>query len=134
MRRLGVAFVLLFCVDVRSDEGPPRVVNAWAAGPLEVRIAFDRNVTESLAKSLVGTRIVFGDDVKAGDRYDPGKAGVAEASRGSLRVAAARASGPVLVLATDPHSRDATYALHLPGSPSTRTSPIGSEGLNSCWA
>lgn len=97
-----------------ANEPPARPIAAWAAGPLEARVAFDRDVPESLAKALVGTRIVFGDDVKAGDRYVEPKAGDPASDRGSLRVAAARVEGPLLILATDPHSRDATYALHLP--------------------
>ncbi len=114
--------ILLFACVANAAEAPPRVVAAWAAGPLEARVAFDRPIGPEVATSLVGTRIVFGDDVKAGDRYIPRKPGElppggpkAEA-RGSLRIAAARLidGGRTLVLVTDPHSRDATYALNLP--------------------
>ncbi len=70
---------------------------------------------KSLAEALVGTRIVSGDDVKAGDRYDAGQVANPNAPvRGSLRIAAARAEGRTLILATDPHSRDTTYAVWLP--------------------
>ena len=71
----------------------------------------------SLADALVGTRIVSGDDVKAGDRYEPQNPGnppPSGAERGSLRIAAACVEGRVLILATDPHTRDTTYALNLP--------------------
>jgi putative heme-binding domain-containing protein len=123
MRRLGIAPILLLSVTInaRAADGPPRVVAAWAAGPLEARVTFDRPVDPALVPAVVGRRIVFGDDVKAGDRHvarnpgDPPAGGKAE-TRGSLNIAAARLDdgGRTLVLATDPHSRDATYALTLP--------------------
>ena len=99
MRSTSLLIVLVAATLARADDVPPRPIAAWAAGPLEARVVFDRPVPESLAKSLVGMRIVFGDDAKDGER-------------GSLRIAAAHARGDVLVLATDPHSRDTTYVLH----------------------
>lgn len=118
MRRTSFWIVALaFTSPALADEPPPRPIAAWASGPLEARVTFDRAVPESAVKALVGTRIVFGDDVKAGDRYverKPGDRPSGAESRGSLRIAAARIEGETLVLATDPHSRDTTYALRLP--------------------
>jgi putative heme-binding domain-containing protein len=118
----GIAISLLFATATNAADAPPRVVAAWAAGPLEARVRFDKAVGPEVAKGLVGTRIVFGDDVKVGDRYVPRKPGDPPAggpkaeTRGSLRIAAARLDdgGRTLILATDPHSRDAVYALHIP--------------------
>ena len=129
MREIGLCFavaLLLTPVGTAAD-GPPRAVGAWAAGPLEARVTFDKPVAPEVAAAMVGTRIVFGDDVKAGDRHvvqnpgDPPLGGPKAEARGSLRIAAARLidGGRTLVLATDPHSRDATYALSLPAPLST---------------
>ena len=124
----GIALALLFTPATQAADAPPRPVAAWAAGPLEARVMFDRPVGPEVAGALVGTRIVFGEDVKAGDRYvprklgDPPVGGPKAEARGSLRIAAARLDdgGRTLVLATDPHSRDANYSLNIPA-------PIGVE-------
>ncbi len=128
MRRVGnpLAWVLMLLLGaaVRGADGPPRVVAAWAAGPLEARVALDRAADPAMAAGLVGSRIVFGDGVKAGDRFverkagDPPPDGPGSEARGALRVAAARLvdGGRTIVLATDPHSRDASYAMTLAGN------------------
>ena len=92
-------------------EPSPRVVVAWAGGPMEARVAFDRAVDAELARRVVGESIGFGEGEK------PGVAGRAGGDRGTLRVAAARLvdDGRTLVLVTDPHPREATYHLTLPG-------------------
>ena len=92
--------------------GPtPGVVLAWASGPMEARVAFDRGVDPELARRVVGERIEFGEGEKPGV---PNRAG---GDRGTLRVAAASLAddGRTLVLVTDPHPREATYRLTLPG-------------------
>lgn len=92
---------------------PPRVVSAWAAGPMEARVAFDRPVDPSIAAGAVGRTIGFGEGAKAGAP----SAGRPGGDRGSLRIAAARLvdDGRTLVLVTDPHPRESTYAMALPG-------------------
>lgn len=101
----------------------PRPVLAWAAGPLEVRVAFDRPVDEAAASAAPAMRTTYGPHVRAGDRFEtlrpPYKAveqQQAEPPR-ILRTAAARLedNGRTLVLMTDPHPQDAHYALTLPG-------------------
>jgi putative heme-binding domain-containing protein len=95
----------------RGAEPAPRVVVAWAGGPMEARVAFDRAVDPELARRVVGESIGFGEGEK------PGVVGRAGGDRGSLRVAAARLvdEGRTLVLVTDPHPRESTYHLTLPG-------------------
>ena len=89
---------------------PPKVAAAWAAGPMEARVAFEATVDPSVATSAVGAAIEFTDPAGRGR---PGPNG----SRGTLRVAAARLEdgGRTLVLTTDPHPREARYSLSLPG-------------------
>src|SRR4051794_18607366 len=75
---------------------------AWPAGPLDVRVAFDRPVDPSLARALVGRSIPYGEPKS-------------KEPLGRLRIAAARLDdgGRTLVLATDPHPREAVYTLNL---------------------
>jgi len=89
----------------------PRPVATWAAGPMEVRAAFDGPVDPAVATGVVGGSIGFGEGEKAGEAGRPG------GDRGSLRIASARLAdgGRTLVLVTDPHPREATYTLALPG-------------------
>lgn len=114
-----------------------RVVAAWAAGPLEARVQFaDPIADRAIFKKLVGTRIVFGDDVKAGDVYVERKADdppLGE-NRGSLRIAAVKFSddGKTLILATDPHSRDTKYAFKLPTEPPVNVS-YSLRGVELTW-
>jgi putative heme-binding domain-containing protein len=106
-----------------EDANAPQPIVAWPAGPLEVRVAFDRAVDSSLTNGLVGQVILFGEHVGAADRLDklkpPHKAVEAQeaASKGQLKIAAASLidDGRTLVLATDPHPRAATYALMISG-------------------
>lgn len=95
-------------------EPPPKAVAAWAAGPMEVRVAFDRAVDPSVSTGAVGGSIAFGEEPKPGDPVAIGRPG---GDRGVLRIASARLvdEGRTLVLVTDPHPREATYRLALPG-------------------
>jgi putative heme-binding domain-containing protein len=91
---------------------PSRVtVAAWASGLMEVRVAFGRAVDPAVATQVVGELIGFGEGEK------PGVAGRAGGDRGTLRIAAAKLvdDGRTLVLVTDPHPREATYRLEIPG-------------------
>ena len=117
MRLLRTTAFLIWCVCstfvglAPGAEPPPRVVAAWAGGPMEARLAFDRPVDAEVAARVVGELIVFGEPPM------PGVAGRPGGERGALRVAAARLvdGGRTLVLVTDPHPREATYLLALPG-------------------
>jgi putative heme-binding domain-containing protein len=94
-------------------EPPPRPVAAWAAGPMEVRVAFDRAVDPSVATGMVGGLVAFGEEPKPGDPAAKGRPG---GDRGALRVASARLvdEGRTMVIVTDPHPREATYRLVMP--------------------
>ncbi|WP_435008488.1 c-type cytochrome [Tundrisphaera lichenicola] len=100
--------------DVPAAEPPPKAVATWAAGPMEVRVAFDRAVDPSVATGMVGGSVGFGEEPKPGK---PDSAGRPGGDRGALRIASARLidEGRTLVLVTDPHPREATYRLTLPG-------------------
>ena len=118
IRFVGSAVLLFVLIVQARGADRPHLVAAWPAGPFETHVAFDRAVDPAILAKLVGTRIVFGDDVKAGDRYAAHKVGdpVPAIARGSLRIVAARLDdeGRTLILATDPHSRDSHYVLNLP--------------------
>jgi len=114
--RLPGTIVVLWAFWIGSSftqaaEPAPKVVLAWASGPMEARIAFARAVDPALARRVVGESIRFGQ------AEAPGVVGRPGGDRGSLRVAAARLvdGGRTLVLVTDPHPREATYQLRLPG-------------------
>ncbi|HEX7901002.1 MAG TPA: ThuA domain-containing protein [Planctomycetota bacterium] len=97
----------------------PRPVLAWAQGPREVRVAFDRPIEPDQAR---GAAIEFGRYVEAGDRYEsvrPGYQVVQDqlaAPRFELRVLSAQltADGRTLILPTAAHPEAASYALTLP--------------------
>ncbi len=108
---------------VERDPDAPRVAAAWAAGPFEARVAFDHPIDPASLAGLTDRPIAFGEFARAGDRFEafspPYKAVEAQraAARGALRIAAARLEddGRTLVLTTDPHPWDATYAPALDG-------------------
>ncbi len=109
---LGIAAVLASLSALDSNqagrEAPrPRAVATWPTDPLGLKVAFDRPVDPSVASSLVGRSISFGDPSEE----------AAASRRGSLRIASARLvdDGRTLVLATDPHPWDASYVLTVPG-------------------
>ncbi|HEX8204232.1 MAG TPA: PQQ-dependent sugar dehydrogenase [Isosphaeraceae bacterium] len=105
------------------DSRAPRPVTAWAAGPMEARVAFDRPLDPAVVAGLTGASVPFGAFVRAGDRFEtikPPYKAVEEqqrAPRGALRITAARLAdgGRTLVLATDPHPWRTQYAPSLPG-------------------
>jgi putative heme-binding domain-containing protein len=103
------AALVLFAPDAE-----PKLVVAWAAGPMEVRIAFDRPLDPGVVKAVVDRSIDFG--VAAADASTkPPSASVP--ARGSLRIAAARLAdaGRTLLLTTDPHPVPGKYVCALPG-------------------
>src|SRR5437762_62708 len=52
-----------------SDPKAPQPVMAWAAGPTEARIAFDKPLDPSVTNAVAGQQIEFGEYVRATDRY-----------------------------------------------------------------
>ncbi len=88
---------------------------------MEARVAFDRGVDPEVARRVVGESVGFGEGEK------PGVVGRPGGDRGTLRVAAARLvdEGRTLVLVTDPHPRESTYRLILPGVKAPGESGLG---------
>ncbi len=120
MRRSVLLFFFAIGVFpiVRADEPePPRVVAAWAAGPFETRICFDRTIDENLPHALVGRSIALDES-----RRRVGENGTGKGPTGSIKIAAARRvdENRTLVLTTDPHPRAAVYALEVPTRPSVK--------------
>jgi putative heme-binding domain-containing protein len=105
-----------------TDRAAPQPVVAWAEGPTDVRVAFDRAVESGFLGDLSKVNITYGEFVRAGDRYEvlrPPYAVVDQqlrAHRGDLRVTAAKLSDDrcTLLLTTDPHPAQAWYALSVP--------------------
>ena len=104
------------------DGGVPQPVAAWAAGPEQVQVAFDRPVDPADVAGLEAN-IEFGPSVRAADRFEvlrPGYKTVKHQQaerRGNLRVRSHRlsADGRTLILTTDPHPQRAHYAVSLGG-------------------
>ena len=115
------------------DPKAPQPLHAWPESPTEVRVTFHRPVDPSVLNGLMasatapashgGIRIEFGTYVRAADRLETLKPPYAvvrqqdATPRGHLAVRAARLDhgGRTLVLTTDPHPLQVTYALTLPG-------------------
>lgn len=116
-----------------SDPRAPQPLAVWAAGPTEVRVAFDPPVDSSITNSFASgvAAIEFGEYVRAGDRFEtlkPPYAAVAQQDatpRGHLAILGATLTdgGRTLILRTASHPLPVTYALTLPG-----VQAIGSRG------
>ena len=127
------------------DATAPQPVVAWPTSPLEVRVAFDRPVTEAWRKESAAVELSYGENVRAGDRFEslkPPYAAVEEqwkSHRGTLHSAGARWSddGRMLSIATDPHPLRAGYSLMIPMAPGDPTLPIDMEyslhGVQATW-
>ena len=119
-----------------SDPSHPQPVLAWATGPRELRVEFDRPVNPELLKDVLkGSKLTAGEHVRAGDRFEtiwPGYAVV------NLQRLAPRYDVPIrsaqftpdqrtLVLAVDPIPAAVHYGLTLPGMgrPPADKSPAG---------
>jgi hypothetical protein len=107
-----------------NDPNHPLPALAWAAGPREVRVEFDRPVDPALLREgLAHTDFTAGEFVRAGDRFEslwPGYAVVQaqhRALREDVKVYSAQLTPDrrTLVLATDPLQKAVHYALTLPG-------------------
>jgi len=123
-----------------TDPKSPQPVIAWAAGPTEVRVAFDKPLDPSVTNSFgregrhdpdsrdggtpsLPPAIEFGEYVRAADRYEvlkPPYQVVKQqeaAPRGKIEILAAKLDhdNQTLVLTTEPHPQAVTYALTIPG-------------------
>jgi putative heme-binding domain-containing protein len=106
-----------------ADRDHPQPVIAWASGPRELRVEFDRPVDPSALRNVLKeSKLTAGQFVRAGDRFEslwPGYAAV-NAQKLSprtdivLRSAQLTSDGRSLVVATDPMLRAEHYALQLP--------------------
>src|SRR5262249_2323428 len=125
----------LYKISYRHSDAPQPVL-AWAAGPQEVRIAFDRPLDPLRLKDLAKQAVIeYGPYVRAGDRFEvlrPPYVAVQQqlaTPRHYLPVRSAQVTGDrrTLVLATAPHPEAVPYAITLPGlgHPSP---PTGGEG------
>ena len=107
---------------VYEDRNAPQPVLAWAEGPTDVRVAFDRPVESNFLGDLTKVNVAYGEFVRAGDRFEVLKppyevvAMQGRAYRGELRVTAAKLSDDrrTLMITTDPHPMQAWYAVSIP--------------------
>jgi putative heme-binding domain-containing protein len=112
----------LFKISYSPEAEAPQPVAAWAAGSMELRVAFGRPIEPDITRRPDGVEIEFGEYVSAADRLEVLKppykvVGEQESSpRGRLKVIAARldADQRTLILSTDPHPQSVSYALSLP--------------------
>lgn len=104
------------------DPAAPQPVAAWAEGPLDARVAFDRPIDAGAVENIVGSKVRFGAFVRAGDRFEvfkpPYKVVEQQVAspRGTISVAAARLEdeGRTLAVTTDPQPWDARYEFVVP--------------------
>jgi len=127
------------------DATAPQPVVAWSASPLEVRVAFDRPVSEALRMESVPVELSYGENVRAGDRFEslkPPYAAVEDqgkSHRGKLHSVGGLWSvdGRMLSIATDPHPLRAGYSLTIPMAPAGPTHAIDMEysmhGVQATW-
>ncbi|MBX3439537.1 MAG: c-type cytochrome, partial [Planctomycetaceae bacterium] len=106
------------------DREAPQPVATWAASPNEVRIAFDRPLTDQYTQGLAaGARITYGENVRAGDEFEtqrPGYEVVVRqlgAPRFELPVHSVQITpdGRELILMTPSQTTAVHYAVELPG-------------------
>ncbi len=106
-----------------NDRDVPQPVLAWAAGPQEACIAFDRPLDPARLRDLAKTiSIEFGRSVRPGDRFEsmrPGYEVVARqmaSPRFDLPILSAQVSADrhSLLLYTAPHPEASAYAISLP--------------------
>jgi putative heme-binding domain-containing protein len=109
---------------ILSDKEMPQPILAWAAGPREVRIAFDRPLAPARLKELAkGAAIEYGPYVSPGDRFETLRPPYEVVQRQlatprhDLRVVSVQVTGDrrTLVLTTGPHAGAGPHALTLPG-------------------
>ncbi len=113
----------LYKIEYRDHQSPQPVL-AWAQGPQETHIAFDRPLDPAQLRDLARSiTIEYGASVRPGDRFEslrPGYEVVARqmaAPRFELPILSAQISGDrrSILLTTTPHQDASTYAVTLPG-------------------
>ncbi len=106
-----------------ADKEVPQPLFAWAAGPQEVRIAFDKPFDPLQLKDLARqVTIEYGKYVRPGDRFESQRPGYAvvghqlAAPRFNLAVLGTQVSADrrTLILLTEPHPEAVSYAVTLP--------------------
>lgn len=112
---LTAVMIFLPAQGPAEQQGAPRLVAAWSAGPLEVRLGFDRPVDPSLAAAFVGKAFRI-ERLEARARQPRPDALATEPDLGTVRIAAARAldGARTVQLMTDPYTRAARYSLEAP--------------------
>ncbi len=107
-----------------EDRDVPQPVATWAAGPDEIRVAFDKPLDLKQLEGLAAeTRITHGEFVRAGDEYEslrPGYEVVARqmgTPRYALKVHGAQVTPDrrTLILTTDSQREATWHAIRLPG-------------------
>jgi putative heme-binding domain-containing protein len=106
------------------DRDAPQPITAWAAGPQEVRVGFDRPLAVEQLADLAGkVSITFGKFARAGDRFESFRPGYevvqrqALAPRFDLAVLAVSVSADrrTLILSTAPQAEAVGYAIEIDG-------------------
>ncbi len=114
----------LFKISYTNNKLAQPVIT-YAASPIEVRVAFDRELplsADDVLSKLAGTEIEYGDFVRAADRFENLKPPYevvkqqGQTPRGKLPIVAARISDNrrTLILTTNPHPYSTHYAFSLP--------------------
>ena len=105
-------------------KGTPQPVMAWAAGPREVRVAFDAPLDPAQLKDLANrASIEYGKYVRPGDRFEQKRPGYEVVRRQMatprydlpIRSAAVSGDRRTLILTTDAQPEAVSYALTLDG-------------------
>lgn len=108
---------------IYTDPAAPQAVAAWAGGPGEIRVAFDRAIDSSALDRLAGVTIPAGYQVRAAGRLETLRPpyAVVQAEmllpRRELSIRGRRLEddGRTMVLSTDPVPFRGWYAVALPG-------------------
>lgn len=108
---------------VYTNRDLPQPVSVWASRPDQVKVAFDKAVSENYLEELVdNVKIEYGQYVEAGDRFEVLRPGYKALERQMrfprlpLNIKSAYLSDDrhTLILNTDTHTAPETYAITLP--------------------
>jgi putative heme-binding domain-containing protein len=121
----------LYKITYAESEAPQPVLT-WAAGPQEVRLAFDRPLEPQTLQGLAARiNLEYGEHVRAGDRFESLRPGYQVVQD---QLAAPRRKLPVhgvsispdrrtLLVTTDPHPQSVHYAMTLTGHSPMKVAP-----------